>query len=297
MKFMIFFILIFLLSPSFLNAASNYIGVTQTTSKNQLRDINSRFKSMNLKMLYKTSGERYLIYSGPYKTSNSITYAIKKIKRYFPNAKILNYKAKQIPSVKVPVVIKTETKHEQIKQKNNSSFYIGTAFGYSSAPSTHTISEGSVTIQEPNNSGINYIIDGGYNFENGFSLGLAYMKFDASDLVFDNMYGIVNYRFGNYKGFTPYFGALAGFSSLKWSVDPISVDLSNAQLSDKDSSSFIGGTQAGVMYTGIENISLLFGYKCIITGHTTNIKVDTDNISKLEHNALHTLQLGIQYNF
>jgi len=294
MKFITFFILIFLLSPSFLNAASNYIGVAQTTSKNQLRIINSRFKSMGLKMLYKTSGKKYFIYSGPYKTSNSITYAIKKIKRYFPNAKILNYKAKQIPSVKAPVVIKTETKYEQVKQKNKSGFYIGTAFGYSSAPSTHTISQGSVTIQEPNNSGINYMIDGGYNFENGFSFGLAYMKFDASDLVFDNMYGIVNYRFANNNNFTPYFGVLAGFSSLKWSVDPI---LNASETSNNDSTSLIGGTQAGVIYNGIEDISLLLGYKCIIMGHTTNIEVDTDNISKLQHKALHTLQLEIQYNF
>ena len=295
MKFITFFILIFLLSPSFLGAATNYIGVTQTTSKNQLRVINSRLNSIGLKMLYKSVGNKYLVYSGPYRTSRSTSYAMQKIKKYFTNAKIItNKKIQQTSTAKVPARVKTQSKFNEIKQNNKNGYYIGTAIGYSSAPSTHSISKGSVTIKEPNNSGMHYLIDGGYNFENGFSLSLAYMILGTGDLAFSNIYTTVNYRFGNFKYFTPYFGVLAGFSSLKWNVDPI---LNASEASNNDSASFIGGTQVGVIYNGYKNISLLLSYKSIIMGHTTNIEVDANNISQLQHKVLHSIEVGIQYNF
>ena len=146
----------------------------------------------------------------------------------------------------------------------------------------------------PENIGVSYSLEGGYNFESGFSFSLAYMKFDANDLLLDNLSGIVNYRFNAFGDYVPYFGALAGYSSLTWNANLLTSNSDSASSSD---SPFVG-SQAGIKYKGFESISLLLGYQCIFMNHTTNIQDDDNQIvSKLQHETLHSIQMGIQYNF
>ena len=302
MRFIGIFLLFFLLFPSFLNAASNYVQVTQTKNKKQLRIIKAKLKNMGLKMVYKKSGSRYLVYSGPYKSSKSSSYALKKIKRYFPYAKITNKKKKklkpakkEIPSKKnlIPAVEIEQSKDvgKPTNTKKISGFFTGISLGYSSAPTNSTVDADSTEPHIPNNKGISFNLEGGYHFENGFSSSLSYMKFNASDLVFDNVYGTINYRFRDFNDFVPYFGALVGYSSLVWNIDPV-----EEIVGDSDSESFFAGTQTGILYKGFDSFSLLLGYQCMFMGHITNIE-DGDSSSKLQHETLHTIQMGIQYNF
>ena len=294
MRFMGILLFFFLLFPSFLNAAASYVQVTQTTTKSKLRIIKSKLNKMGLKMVFKRSGSRYLVYSGPYKNLKSASYAVKKIKRYFPYAKVVGKKNKKLKPIEKSTQnkqISTTKTLRPIKTKKINGFFTGLALAYSSAPSNQSGTIKDIVI--PSNSGISFSLEGGYHFENGLSFSLAYMKFNAGDLVFDNTYGVANYRFSSFGGFVPYFGVLAGYSSLVWNISPIK-DVSSA--SSNNSESFFTGSQTGILYKGFDIISILIGYQCIFMSHTTNISNGTDT-SKLEHKALHSLQIGIQYNF
>ena len=298
MRFSGVFVLFFLLFPSFLNATANYVQVTQTTKKSQLRIIKSKLSKMGLKMVFKKSGSRYLVYSGPYKSLKSASYAVKRMKRYFPYAKVMAKKRKKLkPTEKERPAENKQTSTRKtlkpIETKKINGFFTAIALGYSTSPSNHTIENGTIDIIVPNNKGISFTLEGGYNFESGFTSSLSYMKFDAGDLVFDNIYTTINYRFSAIGHFVPYFGVLAGYSSLVWNVDPIA---NPAAGSSNDSESFFAGSQTGIMYNGFDTVSLFFGYQCMFMGHTTNIQEGT-NSSKLQHDALHSIQMGVQYNF
>jgi len=269
MKLITILLLTFFISQTLLNAKDIYIQVTSTSSKNTLRAINNHFKKMKLKMIYKTTSTKYFIYSGPYTNENDSTIALKKIKHYFPQARIPHRK----------------------KDKDDGT-YLNIAIGYSSTPSTHEVQTGCVIIDIPNNKGISYNIDGGYTFKNGFAIGFGYLRFDATDLLFDNVYGSINYRFNDYSSFIPYVGALGGYSSLKWFTDPIPNPVEG---SNNDSSSFLFGTQTGVIYKMSGIVSLYIGYQCLFMNHITNITVDSKNRSKLKHNTLHTMQIGFHF--
>jgi hypothetical protein len=295
MKFII--ILLFALN---LYAQTTYIIVTKVSNKEQLAEVYSKFTSLNLKMLYKQSAGKYTIYSGPYKTSKDTKSALRRLKRYFTHARIsqASEKTREKPVDKPlqespEVTLDTQKKEE----KKDSGFYIGLATGYASAPSSHIIESGSVTIQAPNTSGIALSAMGGYNFQSGFSLGLGYMSFDAKDIVFENLYMDLNYRFKEFDTFVPYFGVLAGYSSLIWNTSPIPSPQAN---SNNNSDSFFGGSQVGILYKGLPYISLFGVYQCMFMQHTTNINSSTStvsNTSTLQHNTLHSLQFGINYNF
>ncbi|MEA1982452.1 MAG: outer membrane beta-barrel protein [Campylobacterota bacterium] len=300
MKFVSFFIV----SACFINLAAqdNYLLVTKVKDKKHLPSIHSKFSKLELKMLYSYNDKSkfYTIYSGPYQTIASARVAQRRLKPYFKHTRIssrktLNKRAKR-ESQKKPQTQERQTKVE-ITSKKKSGFYVGLAAGYASAPSSHIISSGSVLIDEPKNEGLTLSASAGYNFKSGFSLGLGYMNFDANDIEFDNLYTELNYRFEAYNSFVPYFGLLAGYSSLTWSVSPIP---SPQAVSNNDSDSPFGGTQAGMLYRVVDGVSLLGVYQCLFMEHTTNVNTSTQtsqNLSQLQHNTLHSLQIGINYNF
>lgn len=285
MKFLIYIILI-TFSFSSLYANSNYVKVTNTKSKVQLRAIKVKLNSLGLKMIFKTSSRYYSVYSGPYRTKKQTYYAYKKIKRYFPNARLLTSSR-----TKKPTILKSKKVKNFQKEQN---YYAALSFNYTSVPSTHTILEGSVTIVEPKNTGLSVSLEGGIELKQKFSVGVGFSQFSTGDLMLSNFYGVANYKITTYKSFEPYFGAILGYSSLKWSTDPIA---NASQNSSNDSTSPYYGTQVGVLYKGFKYADIFAGYKCLFMQHTTTIQVDTTNISKLQHNMLHSIGVGMKYNF
>jgi len=283
MKFVSFIIV----SACFLNLYSQdkYVLVTKIQDKKYLPQIYSNFSHLKVKMLYSYNDRSkfYTIYSGPYKTINSARVAQRRLKPYFKHARISSRNT-----------ISTRSKPES---KKKSGFYIGLSTGYASAPSSHNISSGSVLITKPKTQGVAISASAGYNFQNGFSFGLGYMNFDTEDIAFNNLYTQLNYRFESHGSFVPYFGLLGGYSSLTWNVSPIP---SPRAASNSNSDSLFGGTQAGMLYRVVDGFSLFGVYQCLFMGHTTNINTSTQtsqNLSQLQHNTLHSLQLGIKYNF
>ena len=287
MKFVSILILSFVIFSTFLNAEDIYIKLGTASSKQQLKSVKSTLNRMGYRMVYKVKNFRYIAYSGPYRSVKSSHYALRDIKPYFTNAQII-----QTPKTKNSRR-KTSSKELTATHSDNSGVFTTLRVGYSSAPSTHTIESGSVIINEPNSSGVSYSLEVGYLFKNSLSFSVNYMQLDASDLVFDNIYGSFDYRFNEFEDFTPFLGVSMGFSTLKWNIDPIDNATSD---SNKDSSSILWGTSAGVIYPMAYSLFLSLSYQCMFMQHTTDIQ-DATNKSSLQHNSMHSLLIGLQYKF
>lgn len=278
--------LIFVMFPATSSAAYTYIKVTKTQNTKKLQSIRSNLQKMGQQSTYRTTKQAYIIYSGPYKNTRSAKYALQKIKRYFPYAKIVKTKVKPTTKKTKKRVMQRALKTSYKQDQNG--FFVGAALGYSNAALSKT---GNVEIYAPQESGISYDLQGGYRFKNSIFVALGYLRSDESDIVFDNLYTSVNYKFGPYGDFSPYFGLLAGYSKLTWNKNP----LDNTSASNS-SDSFFGGTQIGAIYKGLKVISLYANYQCLFMNHTTVVKTTTAT-SNLEHKTLHNIQLGVRYNF
>jgi len=288
-------ILVFLLSLSTVLLSDDvYINVTNVKSKKQLNYPYKMLKLMGFKMSYKQKSYGYAVYVGPYNSKASLSKAYKKIKYNFENARIIVHKSK-------PEIIKSNIEKQEVEKpkktsKKHNGYIIGAGVGYANAPSTHSIINGTVIISEPNSSGINYTVFGGYNFNNNISLLLNYMHLYADDLEFHNYYSSINYKFSSVLNINPYFGVSVGYSELKWNTSPIPL-LNASPTSGNDSSDIMYGTQVGFNYKLFNNISFKMDYSCLFLNHATNIILDSSNSSKLQHNTLHSLLFGIEYNF
>ncbi len=278
MKIITILLFNFFIFTTILNAKNSYIQVTTTKSKSKLKTITKKFKSMGIKTVYKKTKTKYLIYSGPYKNQDSASDALEKIQKYYPKAQIKGHTKLSNP------------------QKDWGT-YFNLSLGFSHSPSTQT--NGCVVINEPKNSGISYNVNGGYVFKSNFAFEVGYLRFDASDLLFDNVYSAVSYRFNDYRlgtdnDYVAYIGFMAGYSSLKWFHSPIPPP-PDEDSSHNNSTSYLFGTKTGLIYNMFDSFSMFVGYQCLFMSHTTNL-TDTDGKkSKLEHNTLHTLQLGVEF--
>lgn len=276
----IVFILILSLSTVVLGDVA-YINVTNVQSKEQLKYPHKILKDMGYKMSFQKKSYGYAVYIGPYKKQEILSYVHKKVKRKFSNAKVVVYKTKEVSD-------------EKNSSGKHSGSFLGFGVGYANAPSTHNIISGSVIVEEPNNSGPNYNLYAGYDFDNALSLLFNISYINASDLEFNNYYASLNYRFQKIAKLEPYFGVSLGFSSLTWNTSPIPLASPD---SNNDSDDMMYGTQVGFNYSLNQRISFKLDYSCLFLNHTTNITQDATNTSKLQHNTLHSLVLGLAYNF
>ena len=274
-----------------------YINVTNVKSKKQLSYPYKKLKSMGLKMSYKRKSYGYAVYTGPYNSQASLNHAYKKIKRRFRHARVIVYESQKKQKKQEPQVqqkVKQQVIKPCAKEKKDTGFVAGLSLGYGNAPSSHVLVSGSVIVNEPNSSGINYNLHGGYDFANGVSLLANYMYLNTDDLEFSNYYGSLNYRFEHLGVFIPYIGASLGYSSLKWNTSPIALA---SPSSNNDSADIMYGTQIGLLYNIFQTISLKVDYSYLFLNHTTNITQGTTGSSKLQHNTLHSILIGLQYHF
>jgi len=286
MKAINFLVLFAIVSPSFLFSKS-YVKLTNHSSRSELIAIKHKLNRLGLRVIFKQRRDGYfIIYTGPYKSENYAKYVQKRLKRSFPYSVILT-KRKDKKVIK-PVVIKSK-----IVKESKDRFFIPISIGYASTPSTHTIKSGSVTINKPKTDGYLISTGIGYLFDN-ISFTLDYDRIDTKDLLFSNISATIDYRFEKVLSVKPYFGIIGGYSSLKWSVDPI--DNPSTQ-SNNDSKSPFYGTNAGILYNFSKDIELFSSYQCIFMDHTTNIELSTTDKSKLQHNISHSIEFGLNYKF
>lgn len=280
MKSVVFILILSLSTVVFGDVA--YINVTNVQSKKQLKYPHKMLKDIGFKMSFQKKSYGYAVYVGPYKSQEALTYVYKKIKRKFANAKIVVYKDK------------ASSDGENSSDKKHSGYFYGFGVGYANAPSTHNIISGSVIVEEPKNSGANYNLYAGYDFDNALSLLFNISYLNASDVEFTNYYTSLNYRLQKIGNFEPYFGVSLGYSSLTWNTSPIALASPD---SNNDSDDMMYGTQVGFNNKLSQSISFKLDYSCLFLNHTTNITQDASNTSKLEHNTLHSIVLGLAYSF
>jgi hypothetical protein len=216
--------------------------------------------------------------------------ALRHTKNFFPQARLIRFAPKKLSSDEIA---KNNANKKQ-NYKYREGFFLGLGLGYASVPSTHLIQTGSLIVNEPSSSAVNQKVHAGYNFDNAFVGSINYLLLDTGDLVFNNVYLSLNYRFEDIKSYVPYFGVSAGISNLKWNTSPINEP---DDASKNNSSTTSLGTQTGVLYEGFNPVSVGFEYNTMFMQHTTNITQDATNSSKLQHKVLHSVQFFIHYNF
>lgn len=277
--------MVLLVGSTNLMAFSAYINVIDVQTKKELSYPYSKLKSMGYKMLYSKKGSSYLVYVGPFKSEKSLQYHFRKIKNRFSTAQIVTKGSK------------TESSKSQEKQKSQLSyedgFCLGFGAGYGSASSTNNATS-SLTLNEVKESGINYALYSGYNFENGVSILLNYMYLNTEDLEFSNIYTSLNYNVKLFDSFVPYVGLSLGYSSLHWNVNPVD-QLSSS--SSNDSADLMYAAQVGFNYLLTKHISLKFDYSYLVLKQATYITQDTGETFKLEYKSLHSFITALQYNF
>ena len=138
---------ILLLSIFFLNlsASEKYrqILIAKTSKKSTLKSVKHRLDLINVKMYVKISNNRYYIYSGIYKDTNSAKYALKRIKRYFASAMMIN-----IPNPKSS--IDENFLNDNSESKNT--FFVAASVG------SHSIS----TNSDGESGGMSFNLEAGY---------------------------------------------------------------------------------------------------------------------------------------
>ncbi len=274
-----------------------YINVANVKNKKQLNYPYMELKSLGFKMSYERKSYGYAVYTGPYSSQASLDRAYKKIKRRFKHAHVIVYDSQEKQKRqehKVQQQPKQESLKPCAKEKKDTGFVAGLSVGYGNAPSSHVLESGSVIVKEPSASGQNYSLYGGYDFANGVTLLANYMYLNTNDLEFSNYLGSLNYRFEHLGAFVPYIGCSLGYSSLKWNTSPIA---NASPSSNNDSAGIAYGTQIGLLYKLFQNISLKVDYSYLFLNHTTNITQGTTGRSKLQHNTLDSILIGLEYTF
>ena len=295
---------LFIIPLIILNASDVYVKVGEAKSKRGLSYAYSKLNKMDMKMFYKTSIRDYetvyTVYTGPYRTKKNQSIALKNVRYFFKGAKLIKFTSSSVISdlelqdVKVNKNIRIIKSSNNLAKQNKNKFSLGFALGYATAPSSHVISSGTVTIVKPNNSGIDYLLNARYDLSQDYLISLNYMRMDADDLVFDNFYASLGYKFSQLGNFAPHFGISLGMSALTWHTSPLA-EVSAS--SNNNSETLLYGTELGLTYKGYKNLLPFIQYHCMFMNHTTNLTQDASNTSKLQHKTLHALLLGIGYSF
>jgi len=279
-------IFIFLLVSTVFGNDQSYIKIAKTSSKDKLLSLNSTFTQIGVPVKYSYTDSKYLIYAGPYDDEESAKEGLEIIKKYIPSA----------------FIVKNEDAQKVIKQKNSQSrnassrddnnFFVGLDLGYSNSTSNHIGKEGSVVAKAPYEDFASYGLDLGYEFRNGIFCTLGYSQIMNGDIIMDNIYLTLNYKFTTYYNFSPYFGLVVGNSYLKWNMYPIE----NPTSFDDQSTSLLTGAQFGLRYPINDEISFSLAYRVAAMDHVSTLEVPGSS-SELHHKRLDNILFGIQYKF
>jgi hypothetical protein len=279
-------IFIFLLVSTVFGYEQSYIKIAKTSSKDKLLSLNSTFSQVGVPIKYSYNDSKYLIYAGPYNDEESAKEGLEIIKIYFPGAFIVKSEDAQ------RVVKQKGSQSKNIPSRDDDNFFVGLDLGYGNSTSNHIGKEGSVVAKAPYEDFGSYGLNLGYEFRNGIFCTLGYSQIMNGDIIMDNIYLTLNYKFLTYYNFSPYFGLFIGNSYLKWNMYPIE----NPTSFDDQSTSVLTGAQFGVSYPIDDKISLSLAYRVAAMDHVSTLEVPGSS-SELHHKRLDNILFGIQYKF
>ncbi|UTJ06115.1 outer membrane protein [Arcobacter roscoffensis] len=146
-------------------------------------------------------------------------------------------------------------------------------------------------IEEQDSSSESVNLEFGYEYSKNIDLSVNYQLVSSDDVDLNNIYLQSKYKFEN-KNFTPYVGAILGYSELKWNKAPI-----NTLNNDTKSSSYIVGANAGILYPMSNSTDLVLNYTLAYMGHKAELSTTSTNNADLKHDLLNTVSFGIRFNF
>jgi len=233
----------------------------------------------------KKSRNSFFIYSPKYKNINSATTVLRKIKRYFPSAYVLNNKVNIINAGKTKevIIVKENNTYKIVDNKNNdlSKYFVNIAFGSASMSVT---TELTTAIED---SAMSYALEGGYIYNENIFFTLGYLNSSTSDADMNSLYVSSNYLYKVTEDIGIYTGLLLGYGTLKLNVFTES----------KASSSTMIGVQVGTKYNVYDNIDIYAGYQLFMQDHIVEVINEANTISPIEYGMLHNIQLGVSYRF
>lgn len=151
---------------------------------------------------------------------------------------------------------------------------------------------GSITlIEEQNSSSENFKVALGYEFSKNIDLSLNYQKVFNDDVDLDNIFLQSRYKFEQ-KSFSPYIGAMLGYSKLSWNKEPI-LTANN----DIKSGSYIVGLNTGILYPISKSSEFIIDYSLAYMGHKTDLQTTSSNIAEIRHDYLNSISIGVKINF
>ena len=129
----------------------------------------------------------------------------------------------------------------------------------------------------------------GYRSHENIFFSFNYNRNQLDTHIYDDTYVSVNYLFDlNKPKFSVYSGILGGWSGLTWKKKDL-VELMPP--SEKESSSYILGTQVGFEYTIKEDMFLYYSYIYSYTPHKTRLYNDIE----VENSSRHNVMIGFRY--
>ncbi len=252
----IMFFWLFLTHP--LNASQEYgkLIITKTTHERNLNIINDNLSRVGIKMYIQKKENYFVVYSQKFSTKESAERALMRVKKIFPYAEIL---------------VRSKSRQEK-SSKEEKNIFISIAGGNAS-------SSGSADT----NSGMSYMLEGGYYFNKNIFTSFAYLNSSTPEIDMQSIYFSLNYKYNFTKKFGVYSGVLAGYGTLALT----------GEVQSSNSVSLIFGGQIGISYDILEYLSLYSAVQYMALDHIIEYSV-TQSIS---FNSTLNAQLGVSFKF
>ena len=279
----IFVLLVFTISLS-ANESYLQILITKTSKQSSLKSIKSKLDRLDIKMYIQKSRTGFFVYSPRYGDSKSAQSVLRKIKRYFPSAYIIQSKKVAIKQKEEKNFINnTKTTNSASTQNSDkSNYFVNIAFGSASVGISN---DSSVEIE---NSATSVTLEGGYIYDDDIFFTLGYLSSSTSDADINNIYLSSNFLFKPMQDIGIYTGVLVGYGTLTLNIYGNNVA----------SKVFTLGAQLGAKYNIYEDIDIYLAYQGLMLDHVIKI-IEKDGVSTsgVEYGMLHNIQFGVSYRF
>ena len=174
----------------------------------------------------------------------------------------------------------------------NANMFTSIQYGFTHINNDKKDTSGTVTLAEEQDSSSESInLEFGYEYSKNIDLSVNYQLISSDDVDLNNIYLQSKYKFEN-KNFTPYVGAILGYSQLDWNKTPI-----NTANNDTKSSAYIVGANAGILYPMSTSTDLVLNYTIAYMGHKAELSTSSSNSADLRHDLLNSVSFGIRFNF
>jgi len=189
-----------------------------------------------------------------------------------------------VPTVEPIDVEEIEVKIKEITTDKN--WFIGGSIGYIGLDVSQEPLNNIATNFIPENEGISYGIELGFNYSNNIFYTINYDYLDLDQAFMQNITASINYKINGF-----YAGVVAGMSSFEWDEAP-----TPTPIYEDTSDEFIYGVKLGYDYPINDNLIVYAQYQFLQTEHLTDI-TSGDNKSEILYENINHSTIGIKYQF